>query len=172
MTFRWLAITTALAGFCSPLAAAEDPPMPKAGLWETSFVSGGLVNGVPTVKQCMGDKVGLDSALRAAGGNCDVKWKRVASDRYETETNCKMGPVSAKGKGTISGDFSSMLKIETTTTVSMEGMPAGTPQAALAKEPRTMVMEMRWLGPCAPGQNPGDSIMPDGKVLRMPALPR
>jgi hypothetical protein len=51
MTFRWLAITAALAGFCSPLAAAEDLPAIKAGLWETRFVSGGLVDGVPPLKQ-------------------------------------------------------------------------------------------------------------------------
>jgi hypothetical protein len=120
----------------------------------------------------MGDKVGLDSTLRTTGGGCEVKWKRVASDRYETETNCKMGPVSAKGNGTISGDFSSKLKIETTIAVSTEAAPAGTPQAVLSKAPRTMAMEMRWIGPCEPGQKPGDSIMPDGKILHMPALPR
>jgi hypothetical protein len=170
MTFRRLAITAALASFCSPLAAAEDLPTIKAGLWETLFVSGGLVDGAPPVKQCMGAKVGLDSTLRGTGGGCAVKWKRVASDRYETESNCQIGPIATKGKGVIRGDFSSKLNIETTTT--MEGAPAGVPQAALSKGPRTMVMEMRWLGPCGPGQQPGDSIMPDGKIMRLPALAR
>jgi hypothetical protein len=172
MTFRWFTVTAALAGFCSPLAAAEDLPAIKAGLWETRFVSGGLVDGAPPTKQCMGDKIGLDAVVRATGGACEVKWKRMASDRYESETNCKMGPISAKGKGTITGDFSSKLKIETITTVSMENAPAGVSPAALSKGPRTMVMEMSWVGPCAPGQNPGDTIMPDGKVMRMPAMPR
>jgi hypothetical protein len=26
-------------------------------------------------------------------------------------------------------------------------------------------MEARWLGPCEPGQKPGDVIMPGGKVI-------
>jgi hypothetical protein len=120
----------------------------------------------------MGDRIGLDSVVRATGGACEVKWKRAASDRYESETTCKMGLISAKGKGTITGDFSSKLKIETITTVSMENAPAGVSPAALPKGPRTMVMEMRWIGPCGPGQNPGDTIMPDGKVMRLQALPR
>jgi hypothetical protein len=171
MTFRWFAVTAALTGFCSPLAA-EDLPAIKAGLWEARFVSGGLVDGAPPSKHCMGDRAGLDTIVRATGGACEVKWKRVASDRYENETNCKMGPMSMTGKGTLTGDFSSQVKIETVTKVSMESPPAGVPQSALSKEPRTMVMEMRWIGPCAPGQNPGDSIMPDGKVLRMPVLPK
>jgi hypothetical protein len=54
MTFRWFAVTAALVGFCSPLAVAEDLPAIKAGLWETRFVSGGLVDGAPPVQTVHG----------------------------------------------------------------------------------------------------------------------
>jgi hypothetical protein len=29
-------------------------------------------------------------------------------------------------------------------------------------------MEARWIGPCEPGQQRGDMIMPDGKVMPAP----
>jgi hypothetical protein len=171
MTFRWLTITAVLVGFCSPLAAVEDLPTMKAGLWETRFVSGGLVDDAPPSKQCVGDKVELDSTLHPAGGSCDVKEKSVSSNHYHSESNCKMGPISGQVKITANGDFSSKVKVEATTTI-LEGAPVGIPQAAFSKGPRTVVMEMTWTGPCAPGQKPGDFIMPDGKVMRMPALTR
>ena len=163
-----LAAGLAAAVFWSATLRAEDMPKPKAGLWESRMISGG---GTETPqgaagKQCMGGNMDMKALT---GQMCDLKWKRVASDRIETETRCKMGTISAEGKGVIIGDFNSKVRIESTSKVSMEGAPAGTPQIPLPKE-RTMVIEARWLGPCEPGQQPGDVILPDGKVVHMPGM--
>jgi hypothetical protein len=173
MAFRQFALAAGVVTLFSWVAlAAEELPTPRAGLWESRMISASAAVPATTVKQCMDGKIDLEGMLKAAGGMCDLTWKRVAADRIETETSCKFGPVSTKGKGVVIGDFNSRLRIETTATTSMDGMPAGMPKLGLPTEPQTMVIEARWVGPCEPGQKPGDFIMPDGKVMRMPAMPK
>jgi hypothetical protein len=70
----------------------------------------------------------------------------------------------------VTGDFNSRLHIETTTKVSMDGLPAGAPQQIGLKEEQSMVVEAQWIGPCQPGQKGGDFITPEGKVVRMPNM--
>ena len=159
------------AAFGPSIALAEDLPTLKAGLWESTVITGSAAAPQGTYRQCMDGTIHLDDLVRATGGVCDLKWKR-AGDRIETETNCKLGIVSAKGKGSITGDFNSKLRIETTSTVSMDEPSSGAPQIALPNVDQTTVLEVRWIGPCEPGQQPGDFITPDGKVMRMPASPR
>jgi hypothetical protein len=124
------------------------------------------------VKQCVDAATDKAAMMGVANGMCDMKWKRVG-DRIETETNCKMGPIAASGKGVITGDFNSNIRVETTTTTtaSGEGMPAGAPKPNIPPTTQTMVIEAKWLGPCEAGQKPGDIIMPDGKVMQMPKMP-
>jgi hypothetical protein len=82
-------------------------------------------------------------------------------------------PGLATGKGVVVGDFNSQLRIETTSTVSMDDLPGAAAEALnLTREPQTMVIEARWIGPCEPGQQAGDMIMPDGKVMPLPKLPQ
>jgi hypothetical protein len=170
MTFARFALVALLAAAAPGAASAEEAlPKPKAGLWESSIVSGNVPMMPGSYKQCMDGNIDMQSMMRATGGMCDLQWKRVAEDRIETETSCKMGPISAKGNGVITGDFNAKLRIETTTAVSMENMPAGA-RAALPNEKTNMVIETHWVGPCEPGQNPGDFIMPDGKVMRIPGM--
>jgi Protein of unknown function (DUF3617) len=172
MAFKQFVFALGMAAALSPdRLLAEELPTPKAGLWESRMISSNAAMPVTSIKQCMDGKIDLEGMLKAAGGMCELKWKRVASDRIETETACKVGPVSTKGKGIVIGDFNSQLRIETTSTTSMDAMPAGAPKLALPTKPQTMVIEARWIGPCEPGQKPGDFIMPDGKVMRMPTLP-
>ena len=152
-------------------ALAEELPTLKAGLWESTVITSSAAAPPGTYRQCMDGTIHLEELVRATGGACDLKWKR-AGDRIETETNCKLGMVSAKGKGSITGDFNSKLRIETTSTVSMDDPPPGAPQITLPNADQTTVLEVRWIGPCEPGQQPGDFITPDGKVVRLPTSPR
>lgn len=170
MTYGRFAATALILALAAPAIAAEELPRPKAGLWESSVISG-AASGVPTTgyKQCMDGKIDMQAMVRATGGMCDLQWKRVADDRIETETTCKMGPLKAKGKGSIVGDFNTKLRVESSTVVSMDEMPDG-PKISLPNEAQTLVIEARWTGPCEPGQNPGDIVMPDGKVVRLPNM--
>jgi hypothetical protein len=103
-------------------------------------------------KQCMDGQISMETLMKMTG---------------ETETNCKMGHMSAEGHGVIVGDFNTMVRVESKTRISMAGMPT-----ALATQEQSMVMEVRWVGPCEPGQKPGDTIMPDGRVVNMKDVQR
>lgn len=149
---------------CSTLAAsAETLPTRKPGLWESKTTS---ADGNATAKQCIDEKTDQLAQSAVGGlGTCSKNTLTKTSTGYTTESDCKIGPISATGKGTISGDFNSRIRIETTSVLT--GIPN-------AKEPvtKSMVIEATWLGPCEKGQSPGDIIMPDGKVVRMPTAPR
>ena len=171
MALRWFAIVaTALAVLPAAMVRADDRPTPRAGLWESRLQSPGGGEAM-VIKQCMDGKVDLEGLMQATGGLCELKWKRIGPDRVETDTSCKVGPVTVTGKGLVIGDFNSKLRIETTSTTTMEGMPAGAPALGVSPEPQKMVVEASWLGPCQPGQKAGDVIMPNGNVMQMPALP-
>lgn len=169
MSIRICAIAAGVAGatLWSGIAAAEDLPTRKPGLWESSMKAGKDGDPAMTAKQCVDATTDKAMLMGTAKGLCDFKWQRAARDRIETEATCRMGPVIVTGKGVITGDFNSSLRIETTatTTASADAMPAGAPRIAIPTQTQTTVMEARWLGPCEPGQKPGDVIMPDGKVI-------
>lgn len=164
MAFRHFAFIAGLAAASLGNAAmAEELPAPKAGLWESKIVSGdGGTAPIGGYKQCMDGQINMEALMKMTGGMCDLQWKRTGADRIETETSCKMGHISAEGRGVIVGDFNTMVRVESKTRVTMAGMPT-----ALATQEQSMVMEARWVGPCEPGQKPGDMIMPDGRVMNM-----
>ena len=118
------------ATFGPGVALAEELPTLKAGLWESTVITSSSVAPLGTYRQCMDGTIHLEDLVRATGGMCDLKWKR-AGDRIETETSCKLGIVSARGKGSITGDFNSKLRIETTSSVSMDEPSPGAPQIIL-----------------------------------------
>ena len=176
MSFRPFAFMAGLAVLAlSPALAqaAEDLPSRKPGLWESSMKSSDSKMPGTVIKQCVDAETDKNALMGVSNGMCDLKWQRLSADRIETETNCKMGPVAATGKGVITGDFNSSIRVETTTTTiaSGEAMPAGAPKLNIPSVTQTVVIEAKWLGPCEAGQKPGDLIMPDGKVMQMPKMP-
>lgn len=175
MRFKHFAVMAGMAAAVVPpaLVRAEELPSRKPGLWESSVKSADERIPVTTIKQCVDVETDKTALMGVTNGMCDMTWKRISGDRIETETNCKMGPIAASGKGVIVGDFNSSIHVETTTTTiaTGEGMPAGAPKLNIPPTTQTMVIEAKWLGPCEPGQKPGDMIMPDGKVMQMPKLP-
>ncbi len=50
------------------------------------------------------------------------------------------------------------------------GLTGTSPAFLNAKEPvrSQMVIDATYIGPCAAGQSPGDIILPDGKIVKMP----
>jgi len=174
MSFKSMAALVAIvaAASSSSVASAEDLPTRKPGLWETSMSkkSDEGAGPVTPVRQCVDAETDKIALLGANKGMCDTAWKRVAGDRIETETKCKMGPIVVEGKGVITGDFNANIHMETTTTTTAlsEGAAANTPKLNIPSTTQTMLIETKWLGPCEAGQKPGDVIMPDGKIIHVP----
>ena len=142
--------------------AAETLPTRKPGLWETKTQS---PNGDVTVRQCIDEKTdGLAQNAFGAGQACSKRTMVKTADGYEGETECKIGTISAAGKSRISGDFNSKITMKVDTTLT--GVPD-------TKEPvrQQMEIEATYVGPCEAGQSPGDIIMPDGQIVKMPTAP-
>ena len=136
-------------------------PTRKAGLWESKTVS---PEGNTTARQCIDEKTDqFSQGLFGAGQNCSKRDIVKTSTGFKGETECKIGPISATGSSVISGDFGSKIHMEVDTTLT--GIPN-------SKEPvrRRMVIDATYLGPCEAGQSPGDIIMPDGKIVKMPQM--
>lgn len=168
---RLVLVTGAVVTLFSSMVRAEDLPLRKAGLWESTMRSGKGNEQTMTVKQCVDAKTET-GLLGMISGLCDLKWKRTGDDRIEADTTCKVGSVTASGRSVITGDFESNLRIESTTTTSGAGGVAipGTPHIEIPPLTQTIVVEAKWIGPCEPGQKPGDIITPDGKVMQPPNM--
>ena len=162
-TFVSLALAAIVSAIGLAPVSAQTLPNRKAGLWESKTTS---TDGNTTAKQCIDEKTDqLAQGAFGAGQACSKRNVAKTDSGWATEVECKIGPISTSGKGTITGDFSSKVRIETVTTLT--GLPK-------EKGPvtRTTVVEATWLGPCEAGQSPGDIIFPDGRVVKVPNLPR
>ena len=157
-----IAAIAALAVLLPAAAAlADEMPTRKAGLWESKISSADMP--VVTAKQCI-DAETDRKAMGAVGGasDCAKKTFTKTADGYDTEAECKIGGMTVKGHGKITGDFETALHMEQTTDLS--GIP-GIPDD---QKSRVITIDAKRLGDCEAGQKPGDMIMPDGKVVRTP----
>lgn len=157
---RYLVAATCFAAVVGP-TRADELPARKPGLWE-STTSG--MAGMPAAKirQCIDAKT--DQLAQAAvnpAANCAKRAITKTSAGYEIDSSCKIGAIQADGKGLISGDFTTKVKLEMTTT--MSGVPGQAGPVA-----QKVVIENSRVGDCEAGQKPGDIIMPDGRVIKAP----
>ena len=143
------------------ISAQGQLPTRKAGLWE-STISGtsSLAAEGGTLKHCIDaetDRAAMTGALSAKTCQQGPVVKTAAG--YEVEATCKVGEMTSKSKSIVTGDFNSKVTVNVTSHISTGSGPA--------KESKTTI-EARYIGPCEAGQKPGDVILPDGKVIRVP----
>jgi hypothetical protein len=134
-------------------AASFDPPKRKSGLWETK-VSMDSTKGMPAVQECVDEKTDDLMTTDMPGGeklSCSKHEMRKEGDRIIIESVCKVNGSTAKSRTVFTGRFDSAYKADVKATYDppMEGM----------REAST-VIEGKWLGPCKPGQKPGDVSIP------------
>jgi len=145
----------------SGAALAASPPSRAPGLWETATITDA---GRTVAKECVG--AGTDRLVRQAmtGLTCrNDDFKRTEDGGYAAGAICRSGPTSIDNKIVVSGDFESFARAEATTVMTgLAGEPGG------ERRFRTTI-EARKLGECAPGQRPGDVILPNGTVISVPA---
>lgn len=132
-------------------SGAADLPKRKSGLWE-----------LKTQMEGMPSHGAMQMCVDKASDN-------VMQERYKEKVDCsKMEVKSSPGKVTID----SVCKFEDTTATTF-AVITGDFEAGYKNDMRIrytpprqgmgdmhIVQEARWLGPCQPGQKPGDMIMP------------
>lgn len=138
------------------LGAADtfDAPKRKAGLWEIKSASSAAQGHATTVQHCIDEKT--DNLMAQQGKdmtkqNCSKNSMRREGERIVVDSVCKFDRTTATTRAVFSGNFDSGYRGEMDT--------AYDPPLMGMKQARTTV-EARWLGPCKPGQKPGDMIMP------------
>lgn len=159
---------TAVAMLAAMIAAAtpvlaDDLPTRRPGLWETTTIT---KKGRVSARQCVdrtSDRFAY-SAMRSQ--NCtDNRLRDVGDGSYLAEATCKRETFTAQGRVSITGDFQTSARAESTTT--MTGLPGEASPMVV-----TTTVETRYLGDCGPGQSPGDMIMPNGQIVHVPSIKR
>jgi len=162
---RYVGIISCLLAIAPTLGQAQDNiPLRKPGLWEVKISSPQKRGKAITSQQCIDentDSLLLQRGLDAAESACSQHSVRMEEGHLVAESVCRIGNSTATTRAVFSGNFGSDYRgeIHTTYNPPMTGM----------KESRQQV-EARWLGPCKPGQNPGDVIMPGAGTFNLPDL--
>ena len=146
----------ALLSFCATVtpAASSDIPQRKSGLWEVDIQ---LPNN-PEIKgaqQCVDhdtDNLINEEAATGMKLNCAVQDQKQDGDKLTINYQCKSEEMTITSQSVFIGDFDTAYTNEVKSTMDppMMGMSE-----------MTMTMQAKWIGPCKPGQKPGDTVMPE-----------
>ena len=162
---------TSAAAAPAPAAAMAGPlspdqlPHQKPGLWRTAMTIEGMSRTLPVTEMC------IDAATEAKmsvwrktmrDGQCaSSEFSRNVDGSISFKTTCDLGPGGKKvDSGTISGDLNANYKVAIDSITTGSAIPQ-------ANGEHKMSIAATWLGPCAPGQQGGEVIMPDGRKMRI-----
>jgi hypothetical protein len=155
-----IALAAALAATILPAPAAQqDAPRRKPGLWQQSVTTSGAPIPPQSMSMCTDEKTDdLVSARAGESQNCERQSVRREGDAYVVDAVCRSGTTTIRTQGRFSGDFASRYSGELRSTFDppMHGM----------KE-MTQRIDARWVGPCKPGQKPGDVMLEGGAGMNM-----
>lgn len=149
---------TVLAALLAVPAQAAEVPKRKSGLWEMKTQMAGIPPQGP-IQMCIdqaSDNLMQERAREKA--NCPVVEVNRSSGRLIIHSVCKYDSTTATSDAVVTGDFDSAYRND----MAIRYDP---PQHGM-KEMK-MVQEARWLGPCKPGQKPGDVMMPGRPAMNM-----
>lgn len=138
-------------------SAASEAPRRKPGLWEIRTQLPAMGNAATVMQICIGaDKDDFD-AQGGASGRCSPPRIERGAGTVTVDTVCTEDGHTAKSHAVFSGDFENSYRGDITVRYEppMEGL-----------EESRIRLDGRRLGPCKPGQRPGEMSMPG-----MPALP-
>ena len=142
-----------LAGIGSTITSAAEQPKRKPGLWEINVQMEGAPS-MGAMQQCI-DK-NTDNLMQQQAGKekpeCSVMDVKASGNRVTIHSVCKIEGSTATTDGVFEGSFDTNYTgtIRTRFTPPLQGMTES-----------NMTQQARWLGPCKPGQKPGDVIMPN-----------
>ncbi|QSI33681.1 DUF3617 family protein [Variovorax sp. RKNM96] len=157
-----VAVACMVAGAIAASSAfAIDYPARKPGLWEIQTGDATGKGAGHTVQQCI--DAASDKALRDMGQGmgkdmCAKQDLRIESGKLVMDSVCKIGTTTATSHAVMTGDFSSTYRMESKSTYN---------PPLMGRTEGTSVMEARWVGPCKPGQKPGDMVMSNGMTMNV-----
>ena len=132
-------------------AAEHDTPRRKPGLWQQTVTTTGMAVPPQSMSMCTDEKTDqLVSARASESQNCERQSIRREGGVYVVDAVCRSGNTTIRTQGRFSGDFSTRYSGELRSSFEppMHGM----------KE-MSQHIDARWVGPCKPGQKPGDVVL-------------
>ncbi len=141
------------------IAAANDLPPIKAGLWSVTTTTDGKRS--ETIKQCMNQEVFgkfLTSGQKMMGGACEELKIKNNGGVYSSNLRCTIMGSKMNSQAEVKGDFQTSYTATTNTTMNPPMMGMGS---------TSQVAKATYLGDCG-DMKPGEMVMADGR--RMNAL--
>lgn len=152
MIARILSGAALAAAVVGAAQAAQDLPKRKAGLWEIQTQMQGVPAMTGPVQMCTDEKSDdiMHSRAEAVQPNCkSVDWKK-DGDRVTVNSVCKMDETTMTTAAVFTGSFESSYRGDLR-------MTYDPPMGGLKQ--MNMTISAKWLGPCKPGQKPGDVVV-------------
>jgi hypothetical protein len=141
-----------LLAFLTTNVLATDVPKRKAGLWEIKAHMAGIPDMEPT-QECVDQNTDNLTQQGAKEENPDCKTLDVkrSGDKVTIHTECKLDEATIISVDyLLQGSFDSAYK----------GTIKTQRKSSNGASESSLTLDARWLGPCKPGQKPGDVITP------------
>ena len=148
-------------------AFADTPTLPiqKPGLWQNAGTMDGKPLMAGTTEICL--DLAIQSELRATMKQRADKACPPAVPKHDLDGSWSFSSTCSPARGmtvvshgVIRGDYNS--KIVTT----LDAKTSGAPVAVMNGTHHSVTTSV-WMGPCKPGQKPGDMILGDGKTINV-----
>lgn len=151
------------AASVATIALSGEMPKRKSGLWEISTHMEGMPNMGP-IQQCIDQNTDdlMQQRAKKDKPDCSVMDIKPQGNKVTIHSVCKIDGTTATTDGLFVGAFESSYKGEMNTrfTPPMHGISES-----------KMSIEAKWIGPCKPGQKPGDVIMPNmNEMMKDPKI--
>ena len=149
-------------------AFALDLPARKPGLWEMNMTFIGRNLPARSIKECLDaatDKL-MNSNFSGAGAGttCSKQDMTRAGATITVDSVCTTNGATVTSHAVVNGSFDSAYTVDVTS--KREGgrpLPGGAAPGGTTQ----MKIAAKWLGPCEPGQRPGDMIMGNGMTMNI-----
>jgi hypothetical protein len=133
-------------------ALAAELPKRKPGLWEINIQVAGAPSLGP-MQQCIDQNTDnlMQQKAKQGKSNCSVMDITPSDNTLAVHAVCQMQGSTATTDGTFTGDFDASYTgaLQTRFSPPLRGISES-----------NMTQQARWLGPCKPGQKPGDVVLP------------
>ena len=142
--------------------AADEFPKLKPGLWETTTSTArGAGRAPPTSTLCLDDSVQKEMYKMSMGmmsNMCSKYDLKNVGGKMTSDMVCDLGgtKMQAKSVMTFTGNTAYRTEAHTTFDPPMGGMKES-----------TTIIEGKYVGPCKPGQQPGDMTLPNGTKMNI-----
>jgi hypothetical protein len=139
-----------LLAFLATSALANDVPKRKSGLWEIKWHMEGIPDMGPTL-ECVDQNTDtiMQQGTNEENPDCKAPDVKRSGDKVTIHTECKLDETTTISLDyLLQGSFDSAYK----------GTVKSQTKSSKGTSTTSMTLDARWLGPCKPGQKPGDVI--------------